>query len=180
MNKQSRLGLCAALAVMPLFAGTSASEKHHVLSRLEQAGGGHSKLALQHVDDKRYLYAHRASDRSLTIFDVTNEEKPSVVQTLTHENLASLSEVHLLPNGKALLTGRDNANATPAGSSYSLALWNLSREAQGEQVAVVTSHLVEDRRGLLYLSDEKGLTIVRLHESPERIEAQRWAETLAP
>ncbi len=179
MNKQSRLGMCAALAVMPLFAGTSASEKQHVLSRMEQAGGGHSKLALQHADDKRYLYAHRASDRSLTIFDVTNEEKPSVVQTLTHENLTSLSQVHLLPNGKALFSVRENANATPAGSSYSLALWNLNGEAHGEQVAVVTSHLVEDRRGLLYLSDDKGLTIVRLHESPEKLEAQRWAETLS-
>jgi hypothetical protein len=170
MNKQFRLGVCVALAVTPVFAGTA------VLSRVEQAGGGHSQLSLQHIDDKRYLYAHRASDRSPTIFDVTNEEKPSVVRTLTHEDLASVGEVRLLPNGKALLS----ANGSAPASSYSLALWSLSDEARPEQVAAVTSHLVENRRGLLYLSDDKGLTIIRLHESPEKLEAQRWAETLAP
>jgi hypothetical protein len=170
MNKRFRLGLCAALAVTPLFAGTA------VLSRVEQAGGGHSKLSLQQIDDKRYLYAHRASDRSLTIFDVTNEEKPSIVRTLTHEHLASVGEVRLLPNRKALLSTNDPA----PGSSYSLALWSLSDEAHPQQVAAVTSHLVENRRGLLYFFDEKGLTIIRLHESPEKLDAQRWAETLAP
>jgi len=175
MNKLLKLGVSAALVVTPLFAG-AAAEKQRVLSRVEQAGGGHSQLSLQHIDDKRYLYAHRASDRSLTIFDVTNEEKPSVVQTLTHENLGSLAEVRLLPNGKALLS----ANASAPASGYSLALWSLSDKAHPEQLATVTSHLVENRRGLLYFSDDKGLTIIRLHESPEKLEAQRWAETLAP
>jgi hypothetical protein len=166
----------------PLFAGTSASntESELIVSRVEIAGGGHSKLSLHHVNGKRYLYAHRTSDRSLTVIDVTNEKNPLVVKTLTADHLASAADVHLLPGGKVLLSRGDSANVAQSGSSHSLSLWNPVNDDTPKEIALGTSHLIESSRGLLYVSDDKGLTLIRLHDSPEDLEAQRWASTLAP
>jgi hypothetical protein len=178
----TRLGLCAAVAVTPIFAGTpeATTEKGSVVSRVEINGGGHSKLSLHHVDGKRYLYAHRTSDRSLTIIDVTDEENPRVVKTLMADHLASAADVHVLPGGKVLLSRGEAANTAQSTAGYSLSLWHPGNESAPKDVAVVTSHLVESSRGLLYVSSDKGLTLIRLYESPEELEAQRWASTLAP
>lgn len=178
----TRLGLCAALAVTPLLAGTSESkaEKELVVSQVEIAGGGHSKLSLHHVDGKRYLYAHRTSDRSLTIVDVTNEDSPRVVKTITADHLASAADLQVLPDGKVLLSRGEAGSASQPAPGYSLSLWNPGTGSTPKDVAVVTSHLVESSRGLLYISDDKGLTLIRLYDSPEKLEAQRWASTLAP
>jgi hypothetical protein len=60
-----------------------------------------------------------------------------------------------------------------------LVLWYPVRDADPQHLADVHSYLLESRRGLLYLADEKGLSILRLHDSPERLEAQRWNESFS-
>ena len=177
----TRLSLGSALALTPLFAGTSETkaEQKLVVSRLEIAGGGYSKPSLHHVEGKRYLYAHRASDRNLAIIDVTDEAKPQVVKTLTADPSAATENVDVLPGGTVLLSSAKAANAAQAAPAYSISLWNPSNGGAPQEIASATGHLLENSRGLLYVFDDTGLTLIRLNESPEKLEVQRWESTLA-
>jgi hypothetical protein len=168
-------GLLAVLVIAPGFAKDVETP---VIAHVPLTGSAATQLSRQDLDGKRYLYVVRPVDRSITILDVTLEEKPSVVRTVILDRLKAHAGFHLLPNAALLVSQTEGPNAQQAANLSSLALWNPATGTDPKHLADVHSYLVESRRGLLYLANEKGLSIVRLHESPEQLEAQRFYDML--
>jgi hypothetical protein len=114
----------------------------------------------------------------LTVLDVSSEHSPRAVKTWKHDQLSRAGGIQALLTGD-ILVAQSSGNSSSGGvTNYDLYVLDPRGEKEAKQIAAGSAHLFESRRGLLYVMDDKGLAIIRLHESPEEIEHRRWIETL--
>jgi hypothetical protein len=118
-----------------------------------------------------YLYALGASGQAVSVIDITDAAKPSLVTQVAYPGPTGYGNVQTLGMNTALVEIPDQpgapTNATPA---KNLALLDISNPAAPHitlRFAGVTAVSRDDSRNLLFITNNEGLWIVRHYEPPD-------------
>jgi len=142
-----------------------------------------NEMFVQHRNDRDYLYLHRPTRQAFALVDVTNPERPVLVERATMpEPARSQVEVDAVNSALAItVTPEDHARAFPAKANFTgdsgtaaqlptetIRLMDLSNPKHPRVLKTftgVTSFLPDDSRKLIYIVNAEGLTIVRHRQS---------------
>jgi len=118
-----------------------------------------------------YLYALGQAGQAVSVVDITDAARPSIVSQVPYSGPAGYGNVQTLGMNTALVEMPDQVaaptNATPA---KSLALLDISNPAAPHitlRFAGVTAVSRDDSRSLLFIANNEGLWIVRHYEPPD-------------
>jgi hypothetical protein len=118
-----------------------------------------------------YLYALGAAGQAVSVIDITDAAKPSVISQVAYPGPIGYGNVQTVGTNTALVEIADQpgvpANATPA---KNLALLDISNPAAPHitlRFAGVTAVSRDDSRSLLFIANNDGLWIVRHYEPPD-------------
>jgi hypothetical protein len=126
-------------------------------------------LATQHYSFY-YLYAEREAGKSVTLIDVTNVSKPSVLANVPYSSGGSDS-LAAVAGTAALITSAPAAPASAA-AAQTIRIMDFS-DPRNPRVAReftgVTAMSRDDRRGLIFVANTEGIWILRQHlaQDPE-------------
>lgn len=130
------------------------------------------KIFLQEQQGRWYLYAGHASERGLTIVEVTDPAHPKVVKSVASSKVpGSLGAVEQVGDltfattrGGPADDGVDPLNTVPGG----LTIWDLTDPVNPQVVREFSgvSDVLMDARGCVYVIDRDGLWILRKAEPP--------------
>jgi hypothetical protein len=133
---------------------------------LKEAPG--SEMLLQNKGDKQYLYVQKASKQGFTVIDVTKPVQPSLVNLGAQSSDATAGKLEIVgpdvglaevpdKNSKGVIRNSDSPTET-------IKILDLSDPAHPKVLqtfAGVTSILQDPSRGLIYLTNNDGLWILR-------------------
>lgn len=145
-----------------------------VIAHLALPGNPARRMFLQREGRRAYLYLRQASEQGLTVVDVTQPNRPEVVNHVPEENLTmvdpglAISETLESPKG---------TNASPAGvgaishvsnnSPELVRVMDVSDPAHPRTVQTfqgVTSIVRDDARNLIYVANGSGIWILSHHQ----------------
>jgi len=173
------LALLCVSAVAALTPGMRANTKPRptevpaqVIAHLPLATPPGSEMVLQRTGDKKYLYIQAASKQTYTIVEVTKPEFPSVVTPTARAKDE--------PAGKLDIVGHDlgiaevpnsSANAIRSNTSptETVRLLDLTDPVHPKVLQTftgVTSLLPDGGRGIIYLTNNEGLWILKHTRQP--------------
>jgi hypothetical protein len=133
---------------------------------LKEAPG--SEMLLQNKGDKQYLYVQKASKQGFTVIDVTKPVQPSLVNLSAQSSDATAGKLEIVgpdvglaevpdKNSKGVIRNSDSPTET-------IKILDLSDPAHPKVLQTftgVTSILQDPSRGLIYLTNNDGLWILR-------------------
>jgi len=133
---------------------------------LKEAPG--SEMLLQNKGDKQYLYVQKASKQGFTVIDVTKPVQPSLVNLGAQSSDATAGKLEIVgpdvglaevpdKNSKGVIRNSDSPTET-------VRILDLSDPAHPKVLQTftgVTSILQDPSRGLIYLTNNDGLWILR-------------------
>lgn len=194
-NKSTVQKLAApALTLLGLFVAMAppASAKHRsskaaeapatVVAHLALPGTFASGMLLQEDGDARYLYIEQASQDGFAIVNVSNPSEPNLIRRADSANREFRGELRLVGSGLALAEAveADSAAADPPPNRRAVNVLNLSDPANPRAVlsfSGVTSTLADEARNLVYITDSRGLWIVRNNQALAAIGKQHPCST---
>jgi len=158
--------LCVALILgsqVPFAKGTQAAQGStdmiKEIAHITLPGSAVRQIFMQDENGKKYLYLQQ--NVHFTVVDVTDPEKPRVV-----ERVASGGKLSEVGAGLAISIQSDKAQAPPA--AQTIRLMDLS-DPKNPKVAKtytgVTSIYSEDGRQLIFLTNSNGLTVVKHYQT---------------
>ena len=131
-----------------------------------------SQMLLQKKDEKQYLYVQQASKQGFMIVDVTRPEKPSLLKRLAESDQATAGNLQMVSPDVAIAEAPEK-NPTTLTSNNRLTetvrLLDLSDPKNPEILETfnkVTSVLADGRHGLIYLTNDEGLWVLRYNRPP--------------
>jgi hypothetical protein len=133
---------------------------------LQEAAG--SEMLLQTKGDKHYLYVQKASKQGFTVIDVTKAESPSLLNLAAASNDATAGKLELVgpdvglaevpdKGAKGVVRSADN----PTETVKILDLTDPAHPKVLQTFTSVTSMLPDGSRGLVYLTNNEGLWILK-------------------
>jgi hypothetical protein len=161
--------LMAAASGMSAGTKTKATEvPAKVIAHLPLPEAAGSQMLLQKEGDKQYLYVQKASKQGYTVINVTKPEFPSLVNSTVRSNDDTAGNLELVgpdvglaevpdKNSKTVSRNLDNPTET-------VKLLDLSDPAHPKVLQTfkgVTSILPDGGRGLIYLTNNEGLWILK-------------------
>lgn len=172
---------CAGIAFGALWLATSADaadSDFKVIAHLPLSGGAR-QMFLQQEGKTQYLYAQRLSPQGVTVIDVTNPERPKVVNHVPLENLTMLGSglaiSETLNNSPTVGASSGTGNAEdPTGSDAareSVRMLDVSDPVHPRMVETfegVTSILQDSARNLVYVANGDGVWIVSHQQTLRR------------
>jgi len=140
---------------------------------LPQATG--SQMLLQKEEGKQYLYVQQATKQGFMIVDVTKPEKPSLLKRTAESNQATAGNLQIVSPDVAIAEAPERKPTTLTQSNHpteTVRLLDLSDPRNPktlETFTKVTSLLPDGGHGLIYLTNNEGLWILR-YSRPARLE----------
>jgi hypothetical protein len=132
---------------------------------LPQATG--SQMLLQKEEGKQYLYVQQAAKQGFMIVDVTKPEKPNLLKRTAESNQATTGNLQMVSPDVAIAEAPERKPTTLTQSSHStetVRLLDLSDPRNPKTLETfnkVTSLLPDGGHGLIYLTNNEGLWILR-------------------
>ena len=140
---------------------------------LPQATG--SQMLLQRENAKQYLYVQQAAKQGFMIVDVTRPEKPSLLKRTAESNQSTAGNLQMVSPDVAIAEAPEKTPATLTSSSHpteTVRVLDLSDPRNPKTLETfnkVTSLLPDGGHGLIYLTNNEGLWILR-YNRPARLE----------
>jgi len=137
---------------------------------LPQATG--SQMLLERDDEKRYLYVQQASKQGFMIVDVTKPENPSLLKRSVEPNRATAGNLQIVSPEVAIAEAPERkpntltSTAHPTETVRVLDLTDPRNPKTLQEFTGVTSFLPDGWHGLIYLTNDQGLWILRYHRPP--------------
>jgi hypothetical protein len=143
---------------------------------LPQATG--SQMLLQKETGKQYLYVQQAAKQGFMIVDVTKPEKPSLLKRTAESNQATTGNLQMVSPDVAIAEAPEKTPATLTSNSHpteTVRVLDLSDPRNPKTLETfnkVTSILPDGGHGLIYLTNNEGLWILR-YNRPALLEPAR-------
>ena len=140
---------------------------------LPQATG--SQMLLQKENTKQYLYVQLATKQGFMIVDVTKPEKPSLLKRTAESNQSTAGNLQMVSPDVAIAEAPEKTPATLTSSNHpteTVRVLDLSDPRNPKTLETfnkVTSLLPDGGHGLIYLTNNEGLWILR-YNRPSRLE----------
>jgi len=140
---------------------------------LPQATG--SQMLLQREKEKQYLYVQQATKQGFMIVDVTKPEKPSLLKRTAESNQSTAGNLQMVSPDVAIAEAPGKTPATLTSSNHpteTVRVLDLSDPRNPKTLETfnkVTSILPDGGHGLIYLTNNEGLWILR-YNRPSRLE----------
>jgi len=143
---------------------------------LPQATG--SQMLLQRENAKQYLYVQQAAKQGFMIVDVTKPEKPALLKRTAESNQSTAGNLQMVSPDVAIAEAPEKTPATLTSSSHpteTVRVLDLSDPRNPKTLETfnkVTSLLPDGAHGLIYLTNNEGLWILR-YNRPAPLEPAR-------
>jgi len=166
------IAFAAAPSAFAKHSPTKSTDKlASVIAHVALPGNPGTEMLLQQRSDHDYLYIVRNSKKGFTVVDVTNPNKPDVLERVSWPQGASVGQLQLMGNRLGIAEGTEGmwANAVPL-RTETVELLDLSDPANPKMIQTfegVTSVLSDPRRHLVYLTNGGGLWVVRQNQKVE-------------
>jgi len=140
---------------------------------LPQATG--NQMLLQKEKGKQYLYVQQASKQGFMIVDVSKPDEPSLLKRTAESNQATAGNLQVVSPDVAIAEAPEKTPTTLTSNSHPtetvrvLDLSDPSNPKTLETFTKVTSLLPDGGHGLIYLTNNDGLWILR-YDHPSRLE----------
>jgi hypothetical protein len=138
-----------------------------VIAHLQLPHPTGSEMLLQKENAKQYLYIQQAAKQGFMIIDVSQPEKPSLLKRSAESNQATTGNLQIVSPDVAIAEAPEKTPATLTSSSHAtetvrvLDLTDPRSPKTLETFNKVTSLLPDSRHGLIYLTNDEGLWILR-------------------
>lgn len=132
---------------------------------LPQATG--TQMLLQKENGKQYLYVQQAAKQGFMVVDVTKPEKPSLLKRTAESNQATSGNLEMVTPEVAIAEAPEKTPATLTSSAHpteTVRVLDLSDPRNPKTLETfnkVTSLLPDGGHGLIYLTNNEGLWILR-------------------
>lgn len=126
-----------------------------------------SQMLLQKENAKHYLYVQQASKQGFMIVDVTKPEKPSLLKRSAQSDQATSGNLEMVTPEVAIAQAPEKTSSTLTSSNHPtetvrvLDLADPRNPKTLETFTKVTSLLPDGNHGLIYLTNNEGLWILR-------------------
>ncbi|MGA3087025.1 MAG: hypothetical protein ABSD75_00340 [Terriglobales bacterium] len=143
---------------------------------LPQATG--SQMLLQKETGKQYLYVQQATKQGFMIVDVTRPEKPTLLKRAAESNESTAGNLQMVSPDVAIAEAPEKTPATLTSSNHpteTVRVLDLSDPRNPKTLETfnkVTSLLPDGGHGLIYLTNNEGLWILR-YNRPALLEPAR-------
>jgi hypothetical protein len=137
---------------------------------LPQATG--SQMLLQKEESKQYLYVQQASKQGFMVVDVTKPEHPSLLKRTAESNQSTAGNLQMVSPDIAIAEAPEKTPTTLTSSNRpteTVRLLDLSDPRNPKTLETfnkVTSLLPDGRHGLIYLTNDEGLWVLRYNRPP--------------
>jgi len=143
-----------------------------VVGRVSLSGPPVVQMFMQEHGRQQYLLIQQASMKGFTVIDVTRPSEASIVKQVASPTHASSGKLQLMKTGLVVSSSEDNSETTPESSPTQTVNLLDARDPAHPQVIQtftgVTDTLVDETRGLMYITNAEGLWIVKYkQEQPE-------------
>jgi len=141
--------------------------------RLPQATG--NQMLLQKENGKNYLYVQQASKQGFMVVDVTNPERPDLLKRTAAPNQATAGNLEMVSPDVAIAEAPEKTPTTLTSSNHpteTVRILDLSDPRNPktlQEFNSVTSLLPDGNHGLIYLTNNEGLWVLR-YNRPARLE----------
>jgi hypothetical protein len=132
---------------------------------LPQATG--SQMLLQREDSKQYLYVQQAAKQGFMIVDVSKPELPTLLKRTAESNQATSGNLQMVSPDVAIAEAPERTPTTVTSTSHpteTVRVLDMSDPRNPktlETFTKVTGLLPDGRHGLIYLTNNEGLWILR-------------------
>jgi len=132
---------------------------------LPQATG--NQMLLQRENEKHYLYVQQAGKQGFMVVDVTKPEKPSLLKRTAESNQSTAGNLQMVSPDVAIAEAPEKTPATLTSNSHpteTVRVLDLSDPRNPKTLETfnkVTSILPDGGHGLIYLTNNEGLWILR-------------------
>jgi hypothetical protein len=132
---------------------------------LPQATG--NQMLLQKEEGKQYLYVQQASKQGFMVVDVSKPEKPSLLKRTAQPNQPTAGNLEMVTPEVAIAEAPEKKPTTLTSSNYpteTVRVLDLSDPRNPKTIqefSGVTSLLPDGGHGLIYLTNNEGLWILR-------------------
>jgi len=126
-----------------------------------------NQMLLQKENGKQYLYVQQAAKQGFMVVDVSKPDKPSLLKRTTESNQATSGNLEMVSPDVAIAEAPEKTPTTQTSSSRTtetvrvLDLSDPRNPKTLETFNKVTSLLPDGGHGLLYLTNNEGLWILR-------------------
>jgi hypothetical protein len=186
-NRSSFFPRACGLALCVLLAATvysRASEEHEtkptdvpatVIAHLPLPQATGSQMLLQKEKGKQYLYVQQATKQGFMVVDVTKPEEPTLLKRTAESNQATSGNLQVVSPDVAIAEAPEKTPATLTSNSHpteTVRVLDLSDPHNPKTLETfnkVTSVLPDGGHGLIYLTNNDGLYILR-YNHPSRFE----------
>ena len=140
---------------------------------LPQATG--SQMLLQKDNAKQYLYVQQAGKQGFMIVDVSKPEKPSLLKRTAESNQSTTGNLQMVSPDVAIAEAPEKTPTTLTSNNHpteTVRVLDLSDPRNPKTLETfnkVTSILPDGGHGLIYLTNNEGLWILR-YNRPSRLE----------
>src|SRR5579863_9191473 len=137
---------------------------------LPQATG--NQMLLQRENGKNYLYVQQASKQGFMVVDVTKPEKPNLLKRTAQPNQATAGNLEMVSPEVAIAESPEKTPTTLSSSNHPtetiriLDLADPRNPKTLQEFNGVTSLLPDGGHGLIYLTNNEGLWILRYNRPP--------------
>lgn len=181
---KSRAGTCALLLSLLLPAALGASEETTakptdvpatVIAHLPLPQATGNQLLLQKENGKQYLYVQQAGKQGFMVVDVSKPEQPSLLKRAAESNQATSGNIEMVSPDVAIAQAPEKTPTTLTSSNHpteTVRVLDLSDPRNPKTLETfnkVTSLLPDGGHGLIYLTNDDGLWILR-YNRPSRLE----------
>jgi len=124
-------------------------------------------MLLQKEDSKQYLYVQQAAKQGFMIVDVSKPDQPSLLKRTAESNQATTGNLQIVSPDVAIAEAPEKAPTTVTSTSRPtetvrvLDLTDPRNPKTLETFNKVSSLLADSRHGLIYLTNNDGLWILR-------------------
>jgi hypothetical protein len=143
---------------------------------LPQATG--SQMLLQKEKGKQYLYVQQASKQGFMIVDVSKPEQPSLLKRTAESNQATAGNLEIVSPDVAIAEAPEKTPTTLTSSAHpteTVRVLDLSDPRSPKTLETfnkVTSLLPDGGHGLIYLTNNEGLWVLR-YNRPALLEPEK-------
>jgi hypothetical protein len=144
--------------------------------RLPQATA--SEMLLQKENGKQYLYVQQAAKQGFMIVDVSKPEQPNLLKRTAEQNQATAGHLQIVSPDVAIAEAPEKTPTTLSSSSHpteTVRVLDLSDPGNPKTLETfnnVTGLLPDGRHGLIYLTNNDGLWILR-YNRPALLEPEK-------
>jgi hypothetical protein len=131
-----------------------------------------SEMLLQREDKKQYLYVQQASKQGFMIVDVSKPEQPSLLRRTAEQNQSTAGHLEMVTPDIAIAEAPERNPTTLTNSNHpteTVRLLDLSDPHNPKTLETfnrVTSLLPDGHHGLIYLTNDEGLWVLRYNRPP--------------